>query len=36
MLPHMIVYDNQDFPVILSEEMNFDIIYKVKFEVPLA
>lgn len=35
-LPHLVVYDNQDFPVILCEEMNFDYIYKVKFEVPLA
>lgn len=31
----MVIYDNQDFPVILSEDMNFDYIYKVKFEAPL-
>jgi hypothetical protein len=36
MLPYMVVYDNQDFPVILSEDMNLDFIYKVKFEIPPA
>jgi len=34
LLPNMMVLDNQDFPVILSEDMNFDFIYKIKFEIP--
>jgi len=28
-LPHMIIYDKQDIQVLLSEDMNFDCIYKV-------
>lgn len=33
LLPYMVIYDQQEVPVLLNEEMNFDIVYRVS--IPL-